>query len=126
MREVIHSERSPKAVGPYSQAIRAGKFVFTSGQLPIDPASGQIVDGGIISQTRQVLENLKAVLDAAGTDLSQVAKATVYLKNITDFATFNQEYTEHFAMEPPARSAFQVAALPMDALIEIDVVALVE
>lgn len=126
MRKIIHSEEAPQAVGPYSQGIQTGKLLFTSGQVPIDPASGKIVEGGIREQARQVMENLGAVLKAGGTDFSRVIKATVFLNDISDFAAFNEVYTDYFSTQPPARSAFQVGALPLGAKVEIEMIALVE
>jgi 2-iminobutanoate/2-iminopropanoate deaminase len=123
MKTVIHSDRAPEAVGPYSHAIRAGHLVFTSGQLPIDPASGKLAEGGIKEQTRQVMENLRAILEAAGSDFSKVLKVTVYLDEMKSFAQFNEVYSEFFPSEQPARSAFQVAALPLGAMVEVDMIA---
>lgn len=124
MREVVHSDKAPKPVGPYSQAISTEKLVFTAGQVGLDPASGKLVQGGIREQTRRVMENLEAVLKAAGSDFSKAVKATVYLKDIGDFATFNEVYGKYFPSDPPARSAFQVAALPLGAAVEIEMVAI--
>jgi 2-iminobutanoate/2-iminopropanoate deaminase len=124
MRKVIQTEKAPKAVGPYSQAVSTGDLLFTAGQVAIDPATGKLVEGGIKQQSRQVLENLKAVLAAAGTDFSKVVKSTVFLKDIKDFVEFNQVYAEYFPSEPPARSTFQVAALPLGAMVEIEMIAL--
>ena len=124
MRKIIHTDQAPKAVGPYSQAIRTDALLFTSGQIALDPASGKLVEGGIEDQTRQVMANLKAVLEAAGSDFSRVVKATVFLADINDFAAFNAVYAQYFQAEPPARSAFQVAALPLGAQVEIEMVAL--
>lgn len=126
MKRIVHTDKAPKAVGPYSQAVRAGNLVFTAGQIPIDPATGKLVQGGIKEQARQVLENLKAVLEAAGTDFSKVVKATVFLDDLKNFAAFNELYGEYFGKEQPARSAFQVAGLPLGAMVEIEMVALVE
>jgi len=112
-------------VGPYSQAILTGNFVFTSGQIAIDPAVGKLIEGGIQEQTRQVMANLSAVLEAAGTDFSKVVKATVFLHDINDFTRFNEVYSEYFPSDPPARSAFQVAALPLGAMVEIEMMATV-
>ncbi|HPA14672.1 MAG TPA: RidA family protein [Desulfobacterales bacterium] len=126
MRKVIHSVNAPKAVGPYSQAICAGGFLFTSGQLPIDPATGKFTEGGIKEHTRQVMENLKAVLEGAGIDFSKVVKTTVYLDDIRNFSRFNEVYAEYFPSQQPARSALQVAALPLGAMVEIEMIALAE
>jgi len=125
-REVIISPRAPKAIGPYSQAIRVGEFVFCSGQIGLDPATGRLVDGGIAAETRQVLTNLFAVLEAAGSSLAQVVKTTVYLKNLDDFITMNEVYAAFFPTNPPARATIEVAHLPRRALVEIEAIALVE
>lgn len=125
-REVISTAKAPAAVGPYSQAIRVDNLVFTAGQVAIDPEQGKLIEGDIAAQTRQVLTNLSAVLEAAGSSLSQVLKTTVFLKDIHDFAAMNAVYAEFFPEKPPARSAVQVAALPLGALVEIEAVALVE
>ena len=122
-KKVISADKAPKAIGPYSHAIQAGDFVYTSGQLGFDPATGALVEGGVEAQARQSLINLGAVLTAAGCDFSQVVKTTVFLKDINDFARVNAIYGEFFAQEPPARSAVQVAALPKDGLVEIEAVA---
>lgn len=125
-KEAIHTTQAPAALGPYSQAIRIGDFVFTSGQVALDPATGQLVEGGIEAQTRRVLQNLHAVLQAAGLDLARVVKTTVFLKDMNDFAAMNQAYAEHFQSETvpaPARSTVEVARLPKDALVEIEVIA---
>jgi 2-iminobutanoate/2-iminopropanoate deaminase len=124
MRDTIHTEKAPKAVGPYSQAAKGAGLVFTSGQIPLVPSTGKMVEGGIQEQARQSLENVRAVLEAAGTDLSRVLKATVFLADIQDFAAVNEIYAEYFPSDPPARSAFQVAALPLGALVEIEMIAL--
>jgi len=124
MKKVIHTEKAPKAVGPYSQAISTGNLLFTAGQVAIDPATGKLVEGGIREQTRQVMENLKAILTAARTDFSKVVKSTVFLQDIKNFADFNQVYAEYFPSEPPARSTFQVGALPLGAMVEIEMIAL--
>jgi len=126
MKKVIHSDKAPKAVGPYSQAIRAGEFLFTSGQIPMDPASGELVQGGIKEQARQVMANLKAVLEAGGSDFSKVVKSTVFLDDLKNFGAFNEVYAEYFPGDRPARSTFQVAGLPLGAKIEIEMIALVE
>lgn len=125
-REVIISPRAPKAIGPYSQAIRVGEFVFCSGQIGLDPATGRLVDGGVAAETRQVLTNLSAVLEAAGSSLAQVVKTTVYLKNLDDFITMNEVYAAFFPTNPPARATIEVAHLPRRALVEIEAIALVE
>ncbi len=125
MKNIINTDKAPAAVGPYNQAISIDKFVFTSGQIPMDPGSGKIVKGGIQQQTRQVLENLKAVLEASGSTLSKVVKATVYLDDINNFPQFNRVYEEYFPTEPPARSTVQVAALPMGASVEMDLIAMI-
>ena len=124
-RAIVHTDNAPKAIGPYAQAIKVGNFVYTAGQIPIDPKTGNFVEGGIAAQTRQVLENLKAVLAAAGSSLDQVVKATVFLKNIADFAAMNEVYAEFLGNATPARSTVAVAELPRGALVEIDLVALV-
>ena len=123
MRQVIHTNGAPKAAGAYSQAVRAGNLVFTAGQIGIQPHTGKLVQGGLEEQARQTLENLQAVLAAAGTDFSRVLKATVFLADIADFARFNGVYAGYFPSDPPARSAFQVAALPLGALVEIEMIA---
>lgn len=124
-REIVQTDKAPKAIGPYSQAIKVGNFVYSAGQIPIDPKTGDFVDGGIAAQTRQVLENLQAVLAAAGSSFDQVVKATVFLKNIGDFAVMNEVYAEYLGGAKPARSTVAVAELPRGALVEIDLVALV-
>jgi 2-iminobutanoate/2-iminopropanoate deaminase len=118
-----HSEDAPKAVGPYSQAIVAGDLIFCSGQIPLDPATGQLVQGDIAVQTARVLDNLAAVLSAAGSGLAQVAKTTVFLADINDFATMNEAYALRFGQHRPARSTFEVGKLPRGAKIEIECVA---
>jgi 2-iminobutanoate/2-iminopropanoate deaminase len=123
MKKVIHTDQAPKALGPYSQAIQNDNLVFTSGQVGIDPGTGKLVEGDIQAQTRQVMENLKAVLAAAGTDFANVIKSTVFLADIKDFAAFNEVYGSYFSAQPPARSTFQVAALPLQARVEIEMVA---
>ncbi|MBI2532394.1 MAG: RidA family protein [Deltaproteobacteria bacterium] len=123
-REAILTDNAPKAIGPYAQAIKANGFIYTAGQIPIDPKTGNFVEGGINEQTRQALENLKAVLAAAGSSLDQVVKATVFLKNMTDFPAMNEVYGEYLGTAKPARSTVAVAELPRGALVEIDLVAL--
>jgi 2-iminobutanoate/2-iminopropanoate deaminase len=122
-RDAVHSTGAPKAVGPYSQGIRCGGFLFTSGQIPIDPATGKLVTGGIDAQTKRVLENLRAVLASASATFDDVVKATIYLTDIGDFAAVNTVYASYFGATPPARSTVQVAALPLGASVEIDFVA---
>jgi 2-iminobutanoate/2-iminopropanoate deaminase len=124
-REVIATDEAPAAVGPYSQAIRVDNTVFTSGQIPIDPATGKLVEGDITVQTRQVLNNLKAILEAAGAGLEHVVKTTVYLANLDDFPAMNQVYAEFFPESPPARSTLEAARLPLGALLEVDAIAAV-
>ncbi|NNJ10722.1 RidA family protein [Chloroflexales bacterium ZM16-3] len=123
-RTVISTQDAPAAIGPYSQAVRAGDLIFLSGQLPVDPASGQMVEGDIAAMTRQIFANISAVLAAAGSSLEKVAKVTVFLADMGDFAVMNAAYAEFFPAEPPARSTVQVARLPKDARIEIEVIAL--
>ena len=123
MREIVATEAAPQAIGPYSQAIRIGQFVFTSGQIPLDPQTGVFVEGGIAEQTEQVLRNLAEVLRAAGTSLEAVVKTTVFLADMDDFAAMNEVYGRYFSNEPPARSTVQAARLPRDARVEIEVIA---
>ena len=123
MREVIATEQAPKAIGPYSQAIRAQGLIFTSGQIAIDPASAQIIAGDVSAQTDRVLKNLAAILQASGSSLEKVLRCTVFLKNMADFAAMNEVYGRYFKQAPPARSTVEVARLPKDVLIEIDVIA---
>jgi 2-iminobutanoate/2-iminopropanoate deaminase len=120
---VIHTDAAPQAIGPYSQGIRAGNLVYTAGQVPIDPATGQLIAGGIEDQTRRVLTNVKAILEAAGTSLDRVVKTTVFMADLGQFAAMNAVYAEFFPSAPPARSTFQVAALPRGALLEIEAIA---
>ncbi len=124
-RQVIHSDHAPKAIGPYSQAIRVGDFVFCSGQLGLDPNTGNLVSGGVEAETRRALENLAAVLQAAGTSLERVVKTTVFLLDMNDFARMNAVYAEFFPANPPARSTIQVARLPRDGRVEIEAIAVV-
>ncbi|MDX9849861.1 MAG: RidA family protein [Anaerolineaceae bacterium] len=123
MKKVIISEKAPKALGPYSAAIETDFFVYTSGQLGLDPVSGDLVKGGVEAETHQALKNLREVLKSAGLNLDSVVKTTVFLKDINEFSSMNKIYGEYFTSEPPARSAFQVAALPKDASVEIEAVA---
>jgi 2-iminobutanoate/2-iminopropanoate deaminase len=120
----VKTDQAPGAIGPYSQAIKAGGFVFVSGQIPIDPQTGAFVPGGIAEQTEQVLKNLSAVLQAAGSSLAQVVKTTVFLADMKDFAAMNEVYGRFFTSEPPARATVAAAGLPRDARVEIEVVAL--
>lgn len=124
-KEVIATDMAPAAIGPYSQAVRTGNFIFTSGQIPIHPATGQVITGDIREQTRQVLENLSAVLEAAGASLDQVVKTTVFISDMNDFAVINEIYGQYFTGSYPARSCVQVARLPKDVGIEIEAVAVV-
>lgn len=123
-KRVIHTEKAPKAIGPYSQAIHIGELVYTAGQVALDPATMELVSGGVEEQTRQVLSNLANVLEAAGTNISKVIKTTVFLKSMNDFAKMNAVYAEVFSENPPARTTVAVAGLPKDALVEIECVAL--
>ena len=122
-RTAIRSEHAPAAIGPYSQAVRVGDLIFTSGQIPLDPRTGAMVDGDIAAQTRQVLDNLEAVLVAAGVGWGDVARATIYLADLGDFAAVNELYGQRFSGPPPARSTVQVARLPRDSRVEIDLIA---
>ena len=124
MRDVISTNNAPQAIGPYSQAIRAGGFVFTSGQIPIDPATQQLIAGDVAAQTERVLKNLAAILEAAGSSMEKVVRCTVFLKNMGEFAAMNEVYGRYFKQEPPARSTVEVARLPKDVLVEIDAIAL--
>lgn len=125
-KQIIATENAPAAVGAYSQGIKANGFVFTAGQVPLVPGTKQLAEGGIKEQTRQSLENVKGVLEAAGTSMENVVKTTVFLADINDFADFNAVYSEYFPDNPPARSAIQAGALPLGAMIEIEAVALLE
>ena len=123
MKEIISTERAPRAIGPYSQAIRVGNLVFASGQIPIDPTTGDFVPGGVAEQTEQVMKNLTAVLKAAGLGLDQVVKTTVFLANMDDFGAMNEVYGRFFSEKPPARATVQAARLPRDARVEIEAIA---
>ncbi len=123
-RTVISTERAPAAIGPYSQAIAAGNLIFLSGQLPIDPGTGELIDGDIAAMTRQIFRNIATVLAAAGSTMGKVVKVTVFMADLNDFQAMNAAYAEFFPHDPPARSTVQVARLPRDARIEIEVVAL--
>jgi 2-iminobutanoate/2-iminopropanoate deaminase len=124
MRAAVSTKDAPQAIGPYSQAIKANGFVFTSGQIAIDPATQQVVAGDVAAQTDRVLRNLSEVLEAAGSGLGKVVRTTVFLKNMNDFAAMNQVYGQYFSSDAPARSTVEVARLPRDVLVEIDVIAL--
>jgi 2-iminobutanoate/2-iminopropanoate deaminase len=121
----VQTEHAPAAIGPYSQAIKAGGFVFVSGQIPIDPQTGEFVSGGVAEQTDRVLKNLSAVLEASGSSLEQVVKTTVFLADMKDFGAMNEVYARFFTAEPPARATVAAAGLPRDARVEIEAVALV-
>lgn len=123
-RDIIATEEAPAAVGPYSQAVRVGDFVYTAGQIPLVPNTTQLIEGGIEAQTRQVMNNLGAVLTAAGTGLENVVKTTIFLTDLSNFGIVNQVYGSFFGNEPPARSTVQVAALPLNAKVEIEAVAI--
>ena len=123
MKQVINTKEAPGAIGPYSQAIKANGFLFVSGQLPVVPATGQFAEGGVSGQTRQSLENVKAILAAAGCTLDDVVKTTVFIKDMNDFGVVNTAYAEYFTHDCPARACFEVARLPKDALVEIEVIA---
>ena len=126
MRASVRTDAAPAALGPYSQAIRAGQFLFVSGQLALNPATGEFAEGGIGEQTRRVLQNIGAILEAGGSSLGKVVRTTVYLADITDFAAMNEAYATFFAPPYPARSTIQAARLPKDARIEVDVIAYVD
>lgn len=124
MIEPVATDRGPKAIGPYSQAVRANGFVFLSGQIPLDPKTQQVVEGDVVAQTERVLENLRGVVEAAGSSLQHVVKTTVFLADMNDFAAMNEVYGRYFAKHPPARSTVQVSRLPKDVRVEIDLIAL--
>ena len=124
VKDIIKTDGAPRAIGPYSQAVRAGNLVFASGQIPIDPATGQFVPGGIAEQTEQVLRNLTAVFAAAGVGMNQVIKTTVFLADMDDFNAMNEVYGRFFGEEPPARATVQAARLPRDARVEIEAIAM--
>lgn len=125
-RQVIETDQAPRPIGPYVQAVRVGNLVFTAGQIPLDPATGQMVTGGIVEQTERVLENLKAILEAAGSSLDRVVRTTCFLADLNDFQAFNAVYARYFGANPPPRTTVQAARLPAGALVEIDCIALVE
>jgi 2-iminobutanoate/2-iminopropanoate deaminase len=126
MRDVISTPDAPKAIGPYSQGIRANGFIFVSGQVAIDPATQQVITGDVAAQTARVIQNLSEILEAAGSGLGKVVRTTVFLKNMNDFAAMNEVYGKYFSAAPPARSTVEVSRLPKDVLVEIDVIALAE
>lgn len=123
MKGIVLTDRGPKPIGPYSQAVKSNGFLFLSGQIALDPQSGELVGGDVRQQTERVMENLKAIVEAGGTSLPRVVKTTVYLKDMNDFAAMNEVYARYFILAPPARSTVQAARLPKDALVEIDVIA---
>jgi 2-iminobutanoate/2-iminopropanoate deaminase len=125
MRDVVLTDRGPKPIGPYSQAVRANGFLFLSGQVALDPKSGEMTGAGIAEQTERVMENVKGIVEAAGSKMAHVVKTTVFLKNMNDFAAMNEVYARYFTAAPPARSTVEVARLPKDALVEIEVVAVI-
>ncbi len=124
MRQVVATDNAPKAIGPYSQAIKANGFVFVSGQIALDPGTQQLIDGDVAAQTERVLQNLSAILTAAGSSLAQVVKTTVFLKYMDNFGAMNEVYARYFGDAPPARSTVAAAGLPRDVLVEIDIIAL--
>jgi 2-iminobutanoate/2-iminopropanoate deaminase len=126
VKEIIATERAPRAIGPYSQAVRSGNFLFASGQIPIDPATGEFVSGGIAEQTEQVMRNVSAILEAAGAGLPQVVKTTVFLADMDDFTAMNEVYGRYFGENPPARATVQAARLPRDARVEIEAIAILD
>jgi 2-iminobutanoate/2-iminopropanoate deaminase len=126
MTKTVSTEHAPKAIGPYSQAIVSNGFAFLSGQIPLDPVTGQLIEGDIAAQTARVLDNLKAVLEASGSSLRQVVKTTVYLKDMAEFARMNEIYARYFPGNPPARATVEAARLPRDVRVEIDCIAVVE
>ncbi|MGZ5436145.1 MAG: RidA family protein [Pyrinomonadaceae bacterium] len=126
VKEILATERAPRAIGPYSQAVRSGNFLFASGQIPIDPATGEFVAGGITEQTEQVMRNVSAILEAAGAGLQQVVKTTVFLADMDDFTAMNEVYGRFFGEDPPARATVQAARLPRDARVEIEAIAILD
>jgi len=122
MKQIISTDKAPKAIGPYSQAVRAGNMIFLSGQIPLNPSNGQLVEGTIQHQTERVLENIKAVVESMGLTLENVVKTTVFLKNLIDFPQMNEVYAKYFPANPPARSTVEVARLPRDVQVEIDAI----
>ena len=126
MKEIIATDQAPRAIGPYSQAVRAGNLVFASGQIPIDPATGEFIPGGIAEQTEQVLKNLTAVFAATGLTMNQIVKTTVFLADMNDFTAMNEVYAKFFVENPPARATVQAARLPRDAKVEIEAIAVTD
>lgn len=125
MKEIIHTDKAPQAVGPYSQAVKVGNMAFISGQIPINPDNGQLIHGNIASQTRQVLDNLQAVVTACGSNLENVVKVTIYLTDMDNFATVNEIYGEYFHSNPPARACVEVSKLPKNVSVEMDAIVIV-
>jgi 2-iminobutanoate/2-iminopropanoate deaminase len=126
VKEIVATERAPRAIGPYSQAVRSGNFLFASGQIPIDPSTGEFVAGGITEQTEQVMRNVSAILEAAGAGLEQIVKTTVFLADMDDFTAMNEVYGRFFSEDPPARATVQAARLPRDARVEIEAIAILD
>lgn len=124
MKEAISTDKAPKAIGPYSQGIKAGGFIFTAGQVAFDPSTGQLIEGDVARQTARVLDNLKAIAEAAGSSLDRTVKATVYLKDMNDFSAMNEVYARYFGQTAPARSTVEAARLPRDVRVEIDLILL--
>jgi 2-iminobutanoate/2-iminopropanoate deaminase len=125
-KKVVFTEKAPKPIGPYSQAIITGNLIFTAGQIPIDPATNQVVQGDIKEQTRRVLENLRAILESVGATFDDVVKVTIYMKDLNEFSAMNEVYSEYFKNSPPARTTVEVSRLPRDVRIEIDLIAIVK
>jgi len=123
MRDIVSTDRGPKPIGPYSQGVKANGFLYVSGQVALDPKTGEMIAGGIAEQTERVMNNLKGIVEAAGSKLSHAVKTTIYLKDMNDFTAMNEVYGKFFTAAPPARSTVQVARLPKDALVEIDIIA---
>ncbi|MGA2419553.1 MAG: RidA family protein [Candidatus Acidiferrum sp.] len=125
MRDIVLTDRGPKPIGPYSQAVRVNGFLYVSGQIALDPKTGEMTAGNIAQQTERTMENVKGIVEAAGSKMAHVIKTTVFLKNMTDFAAMNEVYARYFSAAPPARSTVEVARLPKDALVEVEVVAVI-
>jgi len=125
-KRIIYTEKAPKPIGPYSQAVIAGNLIFTAGQIPIDPTTNQVVQGDIKEQTRRVLENLRAILEAVGSTFDDVVKVTIYMRDLNEFSAMNEVYSEYFKNSPPARTTVEVSRLPRDVKIEIDLIAIVK